>query len=220
MPNTAQQKLIFEKLNYIPNEQQQPIHDCPARFKLVAGGERSGKSFLSAMEYMGNFWEYPLAWLVGADYSQTKAEFDYICQAFEKLNVPIDYTKQVDPGEIRVQGGFVIYTKSAKDPRKLGREAPDFIIVCEAAQCDYETFLRMRGRVAEKRGRVLLSGCLHGDTLIPTNTGLCYISEVVGSSTKPLTLLSILFLEMETPLWAFIMEQQKPLGLLVIKGFK
>lgn len=158
MPTWEQKKLIFDKLGYVPSTKQEAIHQDTSRIRLVAGGERSGKSRSAAMEYMGQFWEVPLLWLVAQDYARTKAEFDYICEAFDKLGIGFHATKQVDPGEIIIQGGLRVVTKSGKDPRTLAMEAPTAILGCEASQLDYETFLRMRGRVAEKRGWLLLSG--------------------------------------------------------------
>ena len=158
MPNWEQKQLIFNKLDYHPTSTQEPIHRSDARIRLVAGGERSGKSFSSAAEYLSRFWETPLLWLVAADYSRTYAEYHYICEGFDKLGISYDATKQIDPGEINVAGGFRVVTKSSKDPRRLAVEAPDAVLGCEASQLDYETYLRIRGRLAEKRGWMLLSG--------------------------------------------------------------
>ena len=154
-----QRDYIYRKLGYKPSAEQAVIHDCPARIKLVAGGERAGKSYSSAVgEYMGRFWETPLLWLVAQDYERTKAEFDYICSSFEKLGIAYEASKRVDPGEISVSGKFLVQTKSAKDPRRIAVKAPDGIIGCEASQLDYETYLRLLGRAAEKRAWILLSG--------------------------------------------------------------
>jgi len=158
MPNKQQRDFLFTKLGYQPSKEQDEIHNCDSRIRLVAGGERSGKSFSAAMDLISRMFEGRLYWLVAQDYSRTKAEYDYICEALDKLELRYTATKQVDPGEILVEGGFRIVTKSAKDPRKLAMEAPDGILGCEASQLDYETYLRLRGRLAEKRGWALLSG--------------------------------------------------------------
>lgn len=158
MPLPQQKQEIFSLLGYTPSTEQSLMHFALDRFKLVSGGERSGKSYASAMEYLGRFWETPLLWLVAADYNRTRAEFDYICEGFDKLGIPYFASKQVDPGIIETAGGFIVETKSATDPRKLAMTAPDGIIVCEASQIDFETFLRVRGRLAEKRGWLLMSG--------------------------------------------------------------
>lgn len=99
-----------------------------------------------------------LFWLVAADYNRTRAEFDYICDYLDTLGLAYFASKQVDPGVIEIQGGIKIETKSAQDPRKIAMVAPDGILVCEASQIDYETYLRLRGRIAEKRGWLMMSG--------------------------------------------------------------
>jgi len=158
MATKAQRDLIFQKLGYKPSVEQELVHSAPERFRLVAGGERAGKSKVSAMDYMGQFWENPLLWLVAADYNRTRAEWDYIQDSFDKLGIAYQATKDVDPGRMEIAGGFVVETKSAVDPRKIASTAPNMIIACEASQLDYSTFLRLRGRVAEKRGKLLMSG--------------------------------------------------------------
>lgn len=159
MANKAQRNLIFERLGYKPSDEQAKVHDSEARVRLVGGGERGGKSKLSSNDYLGQFWENPLTWLVAADYERTEPEFMYICEGFDKLGVVFEATKNVNPGEIIVPSlGLNIVTKSAKDPRKLAATAPDLVIGCEASQLSYEDFLRIRGRIAEKRGKMLLAG--------------------------------------------------------------
>jgi len=60
--------------------------------------------------------------------------------------------------EMVLKGGIIIRTRSGEDVRKLSAVAPDGIILCEAAQHTYKTFLRCRGRVAETRGWMVLAG--------------------------------------------------------------
>lgn len=158
MTTKLQRKFIFDKIGYTPSVEQWAVHDSAARVRLVAGGERGGKSFSSAMDLVSRFYEGSLYWLVAADYERTRAEYDYICWALDKLGWKYRATNHIDPGEIEAAGGFRIVTKSARDPRKLAMEAPDGILGCEASQLDYETYLRLRGRIAEKRGWMLLSG--------------------------------------------------------------
>jgi len=157
--NREQKQLIFDAIGYNPNPSQEPIHASDARTILVAGGERGGKSRVSSAELIARLIGGSLFWLVGESYEQTKAEFDYICEGLDKMSIKFKATKRVDPGEIiGASLPFTILTKSARDPRKLGMQAPDGILACEAAQLDYETFLRLLGRAAEKRGWIILSG--------------------------------------------------------------
>lgn len=58
--------------------------------------------------------------------------------------------------------GQIIETKSAQEVQKLASKAPDGVVMCEAAQHPYESFLRCQGRVAEKRGWLFLCGTFEG----------------------------------------------------------
>ncbi len=189
-----QRDLIFERLGYAPTPEQAMVHDSLARIRLVAGGERGGKSKLASMDLMGRYLEGKLYWLVGAEFEATKAEYDYICQALAELGINYEATKHVNPGEIRTEGGIIIMTKSAKDPRKIMMQAPDGIVACEAAQMDFETFLRLRGRIAEKRGWLLLEGTfesslgwypeLYTRWSVPNEEGAASFSLPTWSNTK------------------------------------
>jgi len=103
-----------------------------------------------------------LFWLVAADYERTRAEFEYLVQDFANLGLLKESSKRVDPGRIILADGTRIETKSAKDPRTLAMRAPNGIIGCEASQLDLETFHRLRGRCAPKRGWMFLSGTFEG----------------------------------------------------------
>ena len=150
---------IFESLGYSPSPIQAEAHFSSARIKLVAGGERGGKSLWAAMELVGDWANGQLYWLVGADYEQCRPEFSYIMDNLGKLKVisNVSYPKE---GSLRlVLGtGAEIVTRSAKEPEKLGGAAPDGILICEVGLLSYEAFLRVRGRLAEKRGWLAMSG--------------------------------------------------------------
>jgi len=156
---------IYEKVDFSPTELQRPILQSRKRFILVAGGEQAGKSMVASKYLLGRFLETEgegLFWLVAADYERTRAEFEYLVQDFASLGLLKESTKRVDPGRIILADGTRIETKSAKDPRTLAMRAPDGIIGCEASQLDLETFHRLRGRCAPKRGWMFLSGTFEG----------------------------------------------------------
>ena len=156
---------IFSKLDFNPTEKQEPILNCRKRFILVAGGEQAGKSMVASKYLVSRFLETDeagLYWLVAADYERTRAEFEYLTQDFAALGVLAEVTKRVDPGRIVLADGTRIETKSAKDPRTLAMRAPNGIIGCEASQLDLETFHRLRGRCAPKRGWMFLGGTFEG----------------------------------------------------------
>ena len=156
---------IYDKVDFKPTDLQVPILNSRKRFILVAGGEQAGKSMVASKYLLGRFLETEgegLFWLVAADYERTRAEFEYLVQDFANLGLLKESSKRVDPGRIILADGTRIETKSAKDPRTLAMRAPNGIIGCEASQLDLETFHRLRGRCAPKRGWMFLSGTFEG----------------------------------------------------------
>jgi hypothetical protein len=156
---------LYSKVGFEPTKEQVAILDSKYRFNLVAGGEQAGKSLIAAKYLLGRFAETErkgLYWLVAADYERTRAEFEYLVQDFATLQVLKFASKRVDPGHIELTDGTRIETKSAKDPRTLAMRAPDGILGCEASQLDLDTFYRLRGRCAPKRGWMFLSGTFEG----------------------------------------------------------
>jgi len=165
-PNTDQvAEYIYGKVGFKPTELQKPILACKKRFILVAGGEQAGKSIVASKFLLSRFLDHEgagLYWLVAADYERTRAEFEYLVDDFAAIGVLAEASKRVDPGKIILADGTRIETKSAKDPRTLAMRAPNGIIGCEASQLDLETFHRLRGRCAPKRGWMFLSGTFEG----------------------------------------------------------
>ena len=156
---------IYEKVGFKPTKAQLPLLNSRKRFTLVAGGEQAGKSMVASKYLLARWLEINsegLYWLVAADYERTRAEFEYLVEDFSNLGLLANATKRVDPGKIELADGTRIETKSAKDPRTLAMRAPDGIIGCEASQLDLETYYRMRGRCAPKRGWMFLSGTFEG----------------------------------------------------------
>ena len=156
---------LYDKVGFTPTDEQVAILESPYRFNLVAGGEQAGKSMVASKYLLGRFMETEepgLYWLVAADYERTRAEFEYLVQDFATLGILKQASKRVDPGYIVLADGTRIETKSAKDPRTLAMRAPHGILGCEASQLDMETFFRLRGRCAPKRGWMFLSGTFEG----------------------------------------------------------
>ena len=152
---------------------------------MMVGGEGSGKSLVGAMELLSRCFEGNLFWLVGADYDNTKPEFDYIVEAANKLGILEFASTVVNPGKIVLKGGITISTISAKDPRNISKFSPHGILVCEAAQCDFQVIQRLIARLgrAGEGGWMLMTGCLVGDTLVATSEGLLNLRELVGTQT-------------------------------------
>lgn len=142
----------------------------PSRIKVVSGGERAGKSKVGGWEGYGHHIADisieddatpTLYWLIGEDYEMCRGEFQYLVDFFTELDLVakdgIHFPKQ-DQAILVTRMGGRFETKTAHDPRKLGVRAPNGVIGCEVGLWTNETWLRARGRVAEKRGWEYLSG--------------------------------------------------------------
>ena len=159
----AMRDLLWAKVGYRPTAAQLAAHDSEARIRLVAGGERAGKSRSAAMELFGRVLEGHLYWLVGPEYDLCRPEFEYILDACRRIDAVASVRY---PGssrcELITRTGARIVTRSAREPERLAGEAPDGILGCEAAQLPPSVFLRLRGRIAERRGWLWLSGTFEG----------------------------------------------------------
>lgn len=136
------------------------------RLAIVAGGERAGKSFTAALYLTARAPFGDLFWLVGPDYEQARAEFQYTIDFLDRLGA-IEGKRavsmpRVGKASVKLKTGQLIETKSAEEVQKLASKAPDGIIMCEAAQHSYESYLKCLGRVAEKRGWLLMVGTFEG----------------------------------------------------------
>jgi hypothetical protein len=158
-------------VGYEPTPEQEAIHFAkgwnnePLRFKLVAGGERAGKSFLSAMELLSYVFWGDLFWIVGPDYEQSRHEFRYLMEYLGRLGAIADlHTPNQGPWTMTLKGGIEIATKTGLDPSKIAGRPPDGILMVEAGQQSFETYLRCTARVAEKRGFLLISGTFENST--------------------------------------------------------
>jgi hypothetical protein len=172
-PTITQRELIMDALGYEPWPEQADFHfdidpdtGEERRHKLVTGGEQAGKSFSAAMEMMTKLFWGQLFWIVGPDYSQTRAEFNYLERWCTQLGLLTRSPNKPDKGAWRMDliTGATVVTKSAQDVATIAGAAPDGILFVEAGQAPYEAFLRCYGRTAPKRGWLCINGTFEKDT--------------------------------------------------------
>jgi hypothetical protein len=166
-PTVAQQLAFASELGIeITDAQLKPLADRN-RLKIVAGGERAGKSLYSALELVSRLLWGKLFWIIAIDYEQARPEFDYIASWLSRLHAIDNPRRNLS---IPKQGkciaitktGQRIETRSADDLRKIAGKAPDGIILAEAAQMPYDAYLKAIGRLAETRGWLIASGTFEG----------------------------------------------------------
>lgn len=157
-------QLLWDAVGYAPNPLALDVHTCSNRVVMVAGGERAGKSRSAAAEAFPHcLMPDSLGWIVGPTYELARQEFNYILGDLGKLGMVQDASTPAHGAmSLTTRTGGKVVTRSADDPVKLASVAPDWVLMCEAAQCSYETYLRLRGRVAEKRGWLWISGTFEG----------------------------------------------------------
>ena len=165
MLSPDEKRLVFDRIGYAPSLEQQAVHDDPSLVRLVAGGERGGKSRLAAAEVTANAADGALFWLIGKDFAAARGEFEHCLKDFQKLDaIERNGVSMPDKGgwSLHIKGGIEIATFSADDPLKIATKAPSGIVLCEAGQHDFATFLRAFARTAEGRvrgdGWLLLAG--------------------------------------------------------------
>lgn len=160
-PTLEERLHLWRLAGYHPSTEQFAAHLNPSRLKLIAGGERGGKSYSAAMELIARHHLGELFWLVGPDYNLCRPEFKYLLAFFQQMGAVESYSMPSSPFQpcsMILKGGIEIATITARDTQKLAGRAPDGILGCEAAQLDYETYLKMLGRLSEKHGWLWLSG--------------------------------------------------------------
>lgn len=161
----AVRKMIWDALEWRPCPLQVPVMIADNRFIAIAGGEGSGKSECAAMRAMEYLDISKLIWLVGQEFLDCRKEFDYMSKWGVALGL-------VNPNDIsfpeegqchfKTITGCHVYTNSAKEYSKLGRESPDLVVLCEAARMSVDAYRRLRGRVARERGDIIASGTYEG----------------------------------------------------------
>ena len=167
LPERAR-RIIWRAAGYEPSPEQLAAHLAPHRFKIVAGGERAGKSYWTAMELL--CWltvtgEGGLFWIVGPTYDLARAEFLHLLPAAQRCDLVLPGSVSMPRSgscQFRTRLGARVVTRTSQDPESIASEAPDGEAMVEAAQHPYEVYLRLRGRLSEKRGPLIASGTFEG----------------------------------------------------------
>lgn len=160
--------LLLDKTGLTLNPIQVPFVNDTHTFKALIGGERSGKSFLTAIDAVTRIPFGKLFWVVGPDYDLPRREFSYILDFLVQLGAVGSRKDVSQPQEgqwtVTTKSGQVIMTRTAADVRKLAADPVDGIIITEAAQCPFSTVLKAFGRISETHGWLTVEGTLEGES--------------------------------------------------------
>ncbi|KKM25731.1 hypothetical protein LCGC14_1592040 [marine sediment metagenome] len=168
-PTIAQQLAFADSLGVEVTPEQGRALESRARLKLVAGGERGGKSLYSALEVGSRLLWGTLFWIIAIDYEQARPEFEYLLEWLGGLGAIANYRKDVSFPKygrcsLVTKTGQRIETRSADDVKKIAGRAPSGIVLAEAAQMGYDVYLKALGRLTETRGWLLASGTFEGSS--------------------------------------------------------
>lgn len=163
-PTWKQKRVTWQAVGYRPNGAQVPIHRSAARVVQVVGGERAGKSRVTAMEALARLPWCDRIGLVADEYDESRAEWQYIADGLATLGA-LGQTSTPRHGSWwgKSRTGCEFYTVSVRNgiDELTGTGKPfDLVLICEAGLVAYNVFTAARGRTAETRGAVLLSGTL------------------------------------------------------------
>ena len=152
----------FQKIGYNPHPKQRLFHESDARFKVANCGRRFGKSVMGAREaepilMMPN----RRVWLVGPTYDLGEKEFRVIWNDMigklglgRESTVKRSYARKQGDLSIEFPWKTRIEVRSGDRPENLVGEGLDYVIMCEAAKHDEETWERfIRPALSDKQGK-------------------------------------------------------------------
>lgn len=164
----------FQKDGYNPSvKYHKPIHEALLRdsrdieghpqpnLVILAGGERSGKSYLSGKHAFGTLWANKLVWIVGERYQDCRFEFEYLIESASKAHLvsPKDISFPAEgPCIATFKTGCKVRTLSSQDITTLASESPDFIIMVEAGRQTYQAFRTLWARAHHVTSTFLVAG--------------------------------------------------------------
>lgn len=157
-------------MGYEQNKYNDPILEKvdreDPRFVCLYGGERSGKSYTSVAivgkKLSVNKWpERRNYWIIGPDYMQSRAEFEYLHNIYSSLGLVVKSSMPESPTSrwsMTLSTNERWETRSSADVRKLASFSIHGAMIVEANQQEPAVWLKIRGRLMEKRGWCVLSG--------------------------------------------------------------
>ena len=176
----ADSERLFAILGHAAYSEQAMILNDPSRFILVTGGQQGGKSWTARLKFQQelarDLGRHPgfgdgegpplLYWLIAPAYGEAEKEYGYIVEDLETLSLPVKVRDLLAPGLIEVKypneskARIRVEVKSATDIRKLSKDSPHGIIICEPGQVGPEVYERAQGRLSGRSGWLFMPGTL------------------------------------------------------------
>ena len=163
MPNKPNKARYFQMVGYHPMPHQIEYHLSEARYRVVSGGRRLGKSEMAGHDKGPNLFEPKnLGWIIGPTYDLGAKEFrvmwdDIIVKMKFGHDNRVKKNFNIKTGDMHIEmpWGARVEVRSSKYPDTLVGEGLSWVIYSEAAKHrDYIHERYVRGALADKRGTV------------------------------------------------------------------
>lgn len=143
---------------------QAKIHQSEARFRVVCGGRRIGKSVLGGREvYAQAIIPESYIWIVGPTMDLAEKEFRVAWKLIvERQLIPVRRKSERELF-MQLENGTMIECRSEENPDQLIGEGLDLIVCAEAARLKHRTWDQyLRPALADRRGAALLTSTPRG----------------------------------------------------------
>jgi hypothetical protein len=155
---------IFRATGIQVFDYQAEIHKSNARFRVVDGGRRIGKSRLGGHEAFAQcIIPGSMVWVVGPTQDLAEKEFRVVWKkGVDEGLIPVKRKSQRE-GFIEFENGSYIECRSEENPDQLIGEGLDLIVVAEAARLKENTWHQLlRPALADRQGRALFTSTPRG----------------------------------------------------------
>lgn len=119
---------------YTPHSGQMALHDCMARFRVMACGRRFGKTLAATNELAKKSLQKAssLNWWIAPTYRQTEIAFELLVNALQPV-----LKKEANRSKMRLDliNGSVIECRSAERYENMRGDGPSFAVFDEASKC-------------------------------------------------------------------------------------
>lgn len=164
-------KELFKQFGYRPLPKLERMYASRATHRILAGGNRSGKTYGAAWEVIPYLMMFGTkGWIVSANYEMCQALAEEVEKTFvEKLGMkrnirsfdlsPGEYSYQIREHRFTNWTGSWFQLKSAENPESMHAYALDYVIVDEASLFPYQLYdTRLVPRLVDSGGWILSLG--------------------------------------------------------------
>jgi len=153
------------EIDYCPYDYQVELHDSPARFKVIVGGRRVGKSKMALQEIIKHCIEVPYAtawWVAPTIAMAREVGWDEFINMKEEL-LPGISTVHDTLMRVRFKNGSTLYFKGGDSEKSLRGRGLTMVVIDEAAFLYEEIWTRaLLPALADKQGKAIIISTPNG----------------------------------------------------------